>query len=383
VLAHKEALARLDLSQYAQARRWLKRGLDAVAGPEDEAVRLALLESQAGAMYRQGQYRGALKTLDQLVALSEGTEHRRSNAHAHDLLLLVLSTMGDPRSAEHRTQAIEIYQELGDIQGLAKVYNNLGTEAYRECRWDDAIRLYEESRQYEERDANDAGAALSELNTSEVLLDQGRWDEALLRLTRALRTFQAVDFAFGVAEARNHLGLLHARLGAYEEAQTHLDEAREMFVAMGAESMLPDLLIRRVELAVMAGDVDLAEQYLDTLDRRPDAHEGQRLACDYLRAVVLARRGDDEEAVELLQEVAAAGSVTHLFRASLARHSLSVLLTRQGSPEALEQRTRALEAMRALGVRQFRDPLAGEEPVVLALPAGVVDLAREPARAAV
>jgi tetratricopeptide (TPR) repeat protein len=380
VLAHKEALARIELSQYAQARRWLKRGLEAATSPDDEPARLAILESQAGVMYRQGQYGSSLRTLDKLVELTQGTSHRRSNAHAHDLLHLVLSTVGDPRSAQHRTQAVEIYQELGDIQGLAKVYNNLGTEAYRECRWDDAVQLYEESRRYEERDANDVGAAISDANISEVLIDQGGWDEALLRLRRALRTFQSEDFSLGVAEVRSHLGLVHARRGEYADSEEQLEAARELLLSMGADSLVPDLTIRRVELAVMSGDVDLAETYLDTLDRRPDAHEGQRLACDYLRAIVLARRGADEEARELLQEVAAMGVGTHLFRASLARHSLSVLLTRLHSDEAGPERTRALEALRSLGVRQFRDPLAGEEPVVLALPPGVLDLTREALR---
>ncbi|HUR51351.1 MAG TPA: adenylate/guanylate cyclase domain-containing protein [Mycobacteriales bacterium] len=383
VLAHKEALARIELSQYAQARRWLKRGLDAVAGPEDESARHAILESQAGVMYRQGQYGGALRTLDELVRLTEGTAHRRSNAHAHDLLHLVLSTVGDPRSAEHRTQAVEIYQELADVQGLAKAYNNLGTEAYRECRWDDAVRLYEQSRRYEEQDANDVGAAISDANISEVLVDQGGWDEALVRLTRALRTFQAEDFSLGVAEVRSHLGLLHARRGAFADAEEQLEEARHLCLAMGADSLVADLTIRRVELAVMAGEVELAEQHLDALDRRPDAYEGQRLACDHLRAVVLARRGQDQEAADLLREVAAAGTGTHLFRASLARHSLSVLLTRLGSLEAGEQRTRALESLRSLGVHQFRDPLAGDEPVVVALPSGVMDLTGTRERAAV
>jgi class 3 adenylate cyclase/tetratricopeptide (TPR) repeat protein len=383
VLAHKEALARIELSQYAQARRWLKRGLEVVSGPEDEPARLAILESQAGVMYRQGQYAGALRTLDELVALTEGTAHRRSNAHAHDLMHLVLSTVGDPRSAEHRSQAVAIYQELGDIQGLAKVYNNLGTEAYRECRWDDAVELYEQSRRYEERDANDVGAAISDANISEVLVDQGGWDEALLRLSRALRTFQAEDFSLGVAEVRNHLGLLHARRGSYADAEQHLDGAREMFVAMGADSLVPDVTVRRVELALMAGDVDLADEHLDALDRRPDAHEGLRLTCAHLRAVVLARRAQEDEAIELLRDVAAAGSGTHVFRAALARHSLSVLLTREGSAEAAEQRAQALAALRDLGVHQFRDPLAGDDPVVVSLPPGVMDLTGQQERTAV
>jgi tetratricopeptide (TPR) repeat protein/class 3 adenylate cyclase len=381
VLAHKEALARMELGQYPQARRWLKRGLEAASLPEDEPARLALLESEAGVVYVQGQFGTALRTLEKLVELTEGTEHRRSNAHAHDLLHLVLSTLRDPRSAEHRTQAVEIYQELGDISGLAKVYSNLGFEAYRDCRWDDAVRFYEESRACEERNANDVGAAIADSNMVEVLLDQGLWDESRVRLTRALRTFQSEEFGYGIAEVNSHLGVLQARRGLYDEAPAHLELAVEMFLSMGVDSAIPDVTIRRAEVAVLAGDVDLAEQLLDTVERRPDAHDGQRLACDYLRAVVQGRRGQDDEAAGLLRDVASHGAEAHPFRAALARHSLSVLLTRLGAAEAAQERSKAVEGLRSLGVRQFRDPLAGEEPVVLALPAGVMDLTEE--RAAV
>lgn len=368
VLAHKEALARIELGLFGQARQWLRRGLRAVDGPEDLPARLALLESEAGVMYRQGQYVAALRTLVLLVDLTEGTEHRRSNAHAHDLMHLVMSTVGDPRAAEHRTQAVAIYQELGDVQGLAKALNNLGTEAYRDCRWDDAVDLYEQSRQCEELDANDVGAAISDANIAELLLDQGTWDEAATRLHRALRTFQAGDFRLGVAEVLNHLGRLETRRGDFPLAEQHLQSARELLEGMGAESLVPDVLVRRAELAVTADDTVLAEQLLDELEGRSDLREEHRPLCLYLRGVVLARRSAHDRAVELLRRVVAEEEGPHRFRSALARHSLSVLLAREGDPEAETQRFAALEALRQLGVHRFLDPVAGHQPIVLAVP---------------
>lgn len=386
VLAHKEALARIELGQFAQARRWLRRGLEVATAPDDLPARLALLESQAGVMYRQGQYAPALRTLHQLVDLTEGTQHRRSNAHAHDLMHLVMSTIGDPRSAEHRTQAVTIYEELGDIQGLAKAFNNLGTEAYRDCRWDDAVALYERSRQCEEQDANDVGAAISDANISELLLDQGGWDEATTRLHRALRTFQAGDFRLGVAEVLNHLGRLETRRGDFTQAEQHLLAARELLEDMGADSLIPDVLVRRAELAVTAGDTDLAERLLDEVESRSDVREEHRPICLHLRGIVEARRSEEERAVLLLRRVVAEEQGPHRFRAALARHSLALLLERRSDPEGRTQRLAAIEALRQLGVHRFRDPLAGEDPVVLAVPVqraeGTVDLTAQELTAA-
>jgi hypothetical protein len=60
-----------------------------------------------------------------------------------------------------------------------------------------------------------------------------------------------------------------------------------------------------------------------------------------------------------------------------------VLLTREGSAEASDQRAQALAALRDLGVHQFRDPLAGDDPVVVSLPPGVMDLTGQQERTAV
>jgi len=382
VLCHKEALARIALGDHAGARRWLRRGLTAAA--DDLPARLELLESQAGVMYRQGLYRGALRTLEELLVLTEGTEHRRSNAHAHDLTHLVMTTTGDPRRAEHRDQAVAIYHELGDLRGLAKALNNLGLDALHECRWNDAVALYEQARELDERDADDVGAAIGDSNIAEVLLDQGGWDEAHRRLVRALRTFRAEGFRLGVAEVLDHLGRLETRRGRPEEARAHLAEAHGLVTAMDAESLLPDVLVREAELAVTVGALDEAERLLDAVEQAAELREELRLTVQHQRALVLAGRAELEDAVALLRRVVAAEAGDHQFRVALARHSLCVLLARLGSPEATTHRFAALESMRRLGVHRFRDPLVGAEPVVVTAPPGVLDLsARREERAAV
>lgn len=383
VLCHKEALARIALGDHAGARRWLRHGL--AAARDDLPARLELLESQAGVMYRQGLYRSALRTLDELLRLTAGTEHRRSNAHAHDLTHLVMTTTGDPRRAAHRTQAVAIYRELGDLRGLAKALNNLGLDALHECRWDDAVALYEQARELDEHDADDVGAAIGDSNIAEVLLDQGSWDEAHRRLVRALRTFRAEGFRLGAAEVLNHLGRLETRRGRPDEARAHLAEAHALVAAMDAESLLPDVLVREAELAVALGAHDEAERLLDAVEQAPELREELRLTVLHQRALVLASRGRVQDAIVLLRRVVAAEAGDHLFRAALSRHSLAVLLDGLGEPEAVTHRYAATETMRRLGVHRFRDPLVGDEPVVVTAPAGVLDLtaAREERAAAV
>ncbi|MCU1602077.1 MAG: tetratricopeptide repeat protein, partial [Frankiales bacterium] len=344
-----------------------------------------LLESTAGVQYRQGRYRAARRTCERIVELTEGTSARPSYAHAHMLLHAIYITTGDERRRLHRTQALETYVELGDVRGQARALNNLGTDAFYESRWSEAVEYFERSRLCEAADANDVGAAISDSNIAEVLSDQGSFDEAHTRLTRALRTFRAGDFPLGVAEVLNNLGRLEARRAEWARAESHLAEARRIVADIGADMLLPDVTIRDAELAVLRGQIDRAEAVLDACAALPESRTEIELQAGQLRAVIAARRGEDAVAEELLRDVIAA-TPAGSFSGALARHSLAVLLLRAGRPEAETHRHAALDTLRRLGVQQFRDPLAGDESVVIALPQAVVDLTQrqaEPQAAAV
>jgi class 3 adenylate cyclase/tetratricopeptide (TPR) repeat protein len=372
-LLYGEAKARYERGELGQTRRWITNGLRAAVAGDDDAV-LQLLELEASLQLRQGKYVSAERTCQRIIDLTEGTDQLRANAHARDLLHLVLTTVGDPRRAQHRSRALEIYTQLGDVHGQAHVLNNLGMDAYYEGRWTEASELFERSRVAEEEDANDVGAAVSDMNAAEVLLDQGTFDPAHERLMRALRTFLADDFRIGTATVFTYLGRLETRRGRFDEAASHLRAAREAVTEMGADSLLPDVVVREAELAVCSGLVEAASERLDELDRLPDVGSEMRVMSLRFRAAVAARQGQDSLSEQQLREAVALETGTGRFSGALARHSLAVVLARRGDPEAETHRHAALESLRRLGVHQFRDPLAGDDLVVIALPPAVVDL---------
>jgi class 3 adenylate cyclase/tetratricopeptide (TPR) repeat protein len=363
-LLRREAKARLELGRLAAARRWLTRGLRAVT-PDDEPVHLELLELSVSVQLRQGRYAGAIRSCELLIARTDHTEHLRTNAHARDLLHLALTTIGDPRRVEHRTQALAVFEQLGDVNGQAHVLNNLGLDAYYEGRWTEASELFERSRVCEEADANDVGAAISDMNTAEVLLDQGSFEQAHLRLLRARRTFLADDYLVGIAYVDSYLGRLETRRGRYDDAERHLDDARRALREMGSSSLQPDLLVREAELATFRGRPDDARRLLAELDAMPDVGSEMRPWSLRLRAALAARDGDDRSAEALLRQAVSLQDGTGRFASALARHSLAVLLARRDDPESATQQHAALEALRRLGVHQLRDPLAGDDMVVI------------------
>jgi class 3 adenylate cyclase/tetratricopeptide (TPR) repeat protein len=373
-LCQREGWTRLLLGDLAAAKRWMRRGLAAVEGEDDRPARLELLRGLAGTCFRQGRFEQALRTASELVDLTEDTPDRAANAHAHALMHSILVSAGDPRCAEHRTQAIAIYTELGDLAGMAKAYNNLGTDAYYSCRWDDAIALYEKSRECEVKDANDVGASISDANIAEVLSDQGHFEQAHLRLQRALRTARAEDYQQGVVDDLLHLGRLETRRGDAAAATAYFAEAHALNLSMGGDLMEPDRLVREVELALLLDHADEAAALLALFDAAGNASVEARGAAEHLRGAVAARRGDLAEARRLLEALADAPTEGQVYRVALASHTLSVLLGTEH--EGAARRAAAYQQLRELGVVRFWDPLAATVVDVPGAP-GVVDLDAE------
>ena len=77
-----------------------------------------------------------------------------AEAHARFILDWAYVELGQPELATHSARALEIYEQLGDLDGQAGVLNNLGGFAYFEGRWDDAIDLYERGRNIRLRTGN-------------------------------------------------------------------------------------------------------------------------------------------------------------------------------------------------------------------------------------
>ena len=74
------------------------------------------------------------------------TSGRRLRRH-YFVLDWALVDLGRSDEAVHSQRALELYDELGKLGPQATIYNNLGTFAYYEARWDDAVELFEKARQ--------------------------------------------------------------------------------------------------------------------------------------------------------------------------------------------------------------------------------------------
>ena len=143
--------------------------------------------------------------------------------------------LGRPAEAVYSERAIAIYEELGNLDLLAWVLNNLGGYRYLDGKWDEAIELAARARDTFRKIGDDTNALIVALNIAEVLSDQGRSDEAGPVFYESIDARRAVGIPLEIAEALSLLGRHEARVGKFTNAHACLDEARSLYKEHGDE----------------------------------------------------------------------------------------------------------------------------------------------------
>ncbi len=175
--------------------------------PEGQRVHAQLLAHAAIVHYRQ-QHLGEARRMGLMAAeLAERCAAREALATSCNAIFLAEVQLGRPGAESWAERALELYEELGDLQGQAATANNLGVIAFFESRWEETLERYREAVESDRRTGRLLGAALTEANIAEVLVSQGRLDEAEPLLRNAVRVLRASDDA-GVPFVEMHLGRL-------------------------------------------------------------------------------------------------------------------------------------------------------------------------------
>ena len=305
----KEGKIRELEGQYAEALRWFSRGFKAAeklpSEHERKAQRVALEMAYAATRIRQGELTDCIRWCRKVVDGANEIGDLGSLAHAYYLMHLAYTTLGSPERTAFRGLALPIYEDLGDLLGQANVLNNLGVEAYYEGRWEEALRLYERSKEFRERIGDVVGAATITNNIAEIKADQGRLDEARELFEEALEVCAAARFRLVALVARSNLGRLATRAGRLDEAAALLQEALDGFREIRAANFAVEAEARLAEHALHAADHETVLRV--AADALAEAEEIGGLAVlqamlHRLRGYALAQQGDLDSAGEELDE---------------------------------------------------------------------------------
>lgn len=296
-----EALARLHIREAriaelqgrpTTALRRLKRGIRTLEeGGASASPVLADLQVMHGwVSHRLGRQRDAKTWAARALTSAEASGNARGLAEANLLFDWAALHLGATGPWDHAAAALPIFEKLGDLNRIAFTLNAMGAFAYYAGQWDEAAKLYGRALDVYTRAGNDGDAAQARYNVAEMLLDQGRLDEARSMLKEVEPVYRAVGYRAGLGLTSRDLGRIAAQHAEFEEAHQLLQEARGIFAELQAvgrvvevDVWIADLLFRQGRredcLRLLAAAEDRAKRggfatslrLLDQLRSRVDA----------------------------------------------------------------------------------------------------------------
>lgn len=356
-LMRKEAWVREAAGRFSDAVRWHIRGLAVLEGihePGAAEARAEHLVGIASMRHAQGRFVESISWCHRAIEEARPADARRVVAHAAYLLDWLYDELGKPDEAPYPGLALKIYEELDDLSGQANVLNNLGMFAYFRSEWDEAIHFYERSRRARLELGDEVNAAYGTANVAEILLDQGRLEEAESRFRDALRVWRASGYRQGVAFAVANLGKIASRQSHFQEAMRLLQEAKSGFEEVGFSSYVAEANARLAENDVFRAEPRAAVERVEATMRRAQAMGGMPALAAVLhrvRAYARLQLGDASGAVEdAATSVRLARERNARFELALGLEALARASEVAGAPRDQAGELERHDILRTLGV---------------------------------
>jgi class 3 adenylate cyclase/tetratricopeptide (TPR) repeat protein len=305
----KEGKVPFFLARFPSTVRWLNRGLRVLAsvkGPAAAGERARIAVWLATTRQRQRRPKDAIIWCRRaIVDAEDATDARHALGHAYVILDLAYQALGRSEEAIYLPSALAIFEELRDLEWISIALNNMGGRAYEEGRWNDSLELARRAVEAYETVGDRRSASVTTLNIAEILLDQGRLEEAEPLGTDVMRVFKATKAPGFTAHASILLGRIAARSRRFAEARSLLDAARALFLEADqpSEAFRTDAAI--AECLLLNGEAERAIALIDATLPQSEDIEGLAVLQSELRRLrgcALLELGRSEEARDALED---------------------------------------------------------------------------------
>ena len=219
-------------ADYTYAQSLLERGLQAL--PNDDTRRVSLLNWQAEAQWRQGNYVQGQLLAQQARIMAQQMGNQQGFATSLTNLAMVKYNQGNYEQAgDYHKQSLSIRRIIGDQRGIAYCLNNLGVVTYYRGDYVQAGDYYQRSLSIYQAIEEQFGIALILHNLGIVARTQGNYRQARDYLQQSLSIRQAIGDQQGIAYSFNNLGIVAAEQGSYEQARDYYHKGLDIRQKIG------------------------------------------------------------------------------------------------------------------------------------------------------
>ncbi|MEH2456205.1 tetratricopeptide repeat protein [Nostoc sp.] len=130
-------------------------------------------------------------------------------------------------------ESLEINERIGNVQGKAATLHNLGYIYAYKGEVDEAIALYKESLEIKERIGDVQGKAATLHNLGYIYANKGEVEQAIALFNQSLEINERIGNVQGKAATLHQLGMIYANKGEVDEAIALYKESLEIFERIG------------------------------------------------------------------------------------------------------------------------------------------------------
>ena len=372
----KLARAKGWLDRYSNALSWITRALHVLDGVEEDLEvqrqRARLLAWYGRFCAEEGKHRRAIPWCTRAIAQAERAGDKEALANALSTLDWAQMELGTLESPKNTERALALMEDLGDLDGQARVLNSLAVFVHFRGGWDDALDVYRRAEEMARRAGNVVHQGIIESNMAEIALDQGRVDEAERLFASVVRVCRAAGHRSGEAYVKGNMARAAAKAGRYDEAARLFAESCEEAEALGSRAESLEAGARWAESQLLGGDVDGARARAES-----ELEQARALGAvapvpllHRVRGVALARLGDRPGAADALRHSLEAARVNQVdYEVALTLRVLAALGLDDGGrgPEDLiRESDRILESLGVVWVPDLLEPGVAALPIVSA-----------------
>lgn len=280
-----------ELEKPTEANPHLKKALRLAEKNNHEAGQARAFEQLGSAAYRKNDHRSALAYFRAALATFRKLDDKAGLARTLRDLGSIQSDLAQDGEAETNfEEAKGLFKELDDLDGQMACITNVGLLHYRKGGPQASVKVYEKC--FDEDKINHYLLLNNAGFLKLVVHEYPGAREFLAKAEADLKERGAVDD--NAALLYLNLAVVEALEGAFEEALTHLDEAKKYF------DEYPDG--RAVELILCANEAEAKEHGFEPFLVVEDAQKDGVIALN--RAAVLARQSDDnlDQAITIAEE---------------------------------------------------------------------------------
>jgi tetratricopeptide (TPR) repeat protein len=156
-------------------------------------------------------------------------------------------------------ESLKITEELGDKSGIASTLLQLGNLHYAQGRYEEAEKMSQESLKIKEELGDKSGIALAEWGIGKIYARRGNYDKAIEKYEKCLEIFEDLEEKKNIAGILHQLGVIHQQQGRYEEAEKMYQDSLKIEEELGNKSGIA------ITLAQMGQIFQVQENYKEAL----------------------------------------------------------------------------------------------------------------------